>query len=205
LDPKPTFGFQFDRVAALLDGALDGIGLSLAFNCATFAGISYFSSKEVALPRWLMALVAPFLPAPGKVIRRRIAWTAGALVFCLVAWLAVFGTVVAYERYDRGQHQSKWYRESSTRSSALVIVVHGWTEGPQDMGEVANVVSSVESLRQPGAFICGATIQVGFPTQTRAASRTTLRPRLESFINKHGERLSSSDTVLAGCYCGAHS
>lgn len=68
-------------------------------------------------------------------------------------WLLAFATVRVWVWYDRAQHLAEWYRPPPGQSSGLVVIVHGWTKGPQDMKQVAEVVGGMEEFQQHGIYL----------------------------------------------------
>jgi len=93
-------------------------------------------------------IIAQFLPAPREVILKRFRWVGITLISAALLWLIAFAVVRLWARYDHNEYQSTWYQQPASQASGLVVIVHGWTNGPRDMKQVAEVVRSESKFKQ---------------------------------------------------------
>jgi pimeloyl-ACP methyl ester carboxylesterase len=99
-------------------------------------------------------IFAQFLPAPAKQIKRRQTIIGITVLTCFVAWLVLYGVVhILASINEKQKHESKWYREPTTKDSGLIVLVHGWSKGPETMMEVAEVVKDVQEYGDYGIYL----------------------------------------------------
>jgi hypothetical protein len=101
-------------------------------------------------------VLMPFRPASLQVIRFRVVRIGSTFLACGALWLIALAVVNVWDRYDRAPHESRWYREAGGQDGGgLVVIVHGWINGPQDMEPVANVVGDQEGFQRHAIYLWG--------------------------------------------------
>jgi len=89
-------------------------------------------------------LAQPFLPAPQEERLRRWKWIGIACTATLSLWLASFAVVRIWARLATEPASPRPFHEPAT-PSGLAVLVHGWTKGPEDMEEIAQVAREVDA------------------------------------------------------------
>jgi pimeloyl-ACP methyl ester carboxylesterase len=101
-------------------------------------------------------VLMPFRPASLQVIRFRVVRISSTFLACGALWLIALAVVHVWDWYDRAPHESRWYREAGGQDGGgLVVIVHGWVNGPQDMEPVASVVGDQEGFQRHAIYLWG--------------------------------------------------
>ena len=85
-------------------------------------------------------LIAQFQPAARGVVLRRLKRIGIILLAILALWILGFAIVRTWPMVEGQENQSRWYVAPTENSRGLVVIVHGWTKGPENMEQVAEVV-----------------------------------------------------------------